>query len=176
MTDQRLLNLIAASQKLDGGNVSLDQMESCRQFAEILAQSLPPMVFDANTGLPVDRPNPTDAAIWRLALALHEHSDAMYRMVKFHGDKGTTEMHARTREEFRTARIEAELLATGRVSAATLIATTAEAAAPTPTDDLTLGDDEVTFVNSSEAAQQCSMSPGDWEFQVAPLTTQNRPF
>jgi hypothetical protein len=173
--DQRLLNLIEAARKLDGDNVTLEQMESCRQYSQIIACSLPELPYDFENCRPGDYADATEAAIHRLAIAMYQHADALFRIKKFKGDQWATEMHKRAREEFRTARIEAEMLATGHVSAATLIAT-AESAAPTPTDDVTLDDDEVVFVNSSSAAQQCQMSPGDWEFQVAPLTTQNRPF
>jgi hypothetical protein len=177
MTDQRLLNLIEAARKLDDGdNVTLEQCESCRQYSQIIACSLPELPYDFENCRPGDYADATEAAIHRLAIAMYQHADALFRIKKFKGDQWATEMHKQAREEFRTARIEAEMLATGHVSAATLIATTAEAVAPTPADDVTLDDDEVTFVNSSEAAQQCQMSPGDWEFQVAPLTTQNRPF
>jgi hypothetical protein len=122
-TDPRLLNLLGHSDVLDN-DTSAEQVERCRQYSEILAQSVPQMAYDFENCQPTEHPNPLDALIFRLSLATYNYCDALSRLAirDRDGDKWAREYHEKAAAEWFAARKAAEMYVYGKVRSTTVIA------------------------------------------------------
>jgi hypothetical protein len=121
MVDARLTNLLDHCAALDQDR-SAEQIQRSRQYAEIIAQSVPQMAYDFETCQPTEHPNRLHALIFRLALATYNYVDALSRLHLRHLDKWAEEYHEKAVTEWAAARREAEIFAFGSVRAATLLA------------------------------------------------------
>jgi hypothetical protein len=123
MADARLTNLLDHCAALDA-DTSAEQVERTRQFAEIIAQSLPIASYNGGLQNISDHPDPVDRLIWRLALGTYNMADALSRLHirDRDGDKWAREYHESASAEWYAARKEVEMAVYGKIRSTTLLA------------------------------------------------------
>jgi hypothetical protein len=179
-SDSRLLNVIAACEKLDDAGVSLEQIRQVDQYSAILMGTVPMEVWppDEAAGL-----SAYEVALYQLCWSTMNRCATLICLRDSEGGDRRTKWATGSRDwavesaasalgEWREARIAAELHLHGKVSAKTLIAT-AEQGAPARTSDVALDDMGVQFASSTEAAEPAH--DDDYGWQSAPLGTLNHP-